>query len=105
MKRTAAKSRTRIYPTRNDRSYREPDVCTLLEDSVKTNLTPPEQTPLERGLESDQDRRTPKLVKALLFLGISSLGLLGIRLLPATASDGWVPTVALVAGLGLITMA
>lgn len=45
---------------------------------------------------------TPKTLKSLMFIFISTLGLFGIRLLPAVVAEGWIPTVILVAGLGLI---
>jgi hypothetical protein len=57
------------------------------------------------GRRYEQHRKTLGLVKALLFLWISGFGLLGIRLLPATASDGWIPVLALLAVLGLIAAA
>jgi hypothetical protein len=49
--------------------------------------------------------KTPRLLKAVLFVGISGLGLLGIRILPATASEGWIHFIALLAALGLIVAA
>jgi hypothetical protein len=47
----------------------------------------------------------PLLLKTLLFLGILGFGAMGLRILPATASEGWVPTAALLGALGLIAIA
>jgi len=71
--------------------------------SVKESLLP-KKSSLERS-ERRQTRKMPKLLKAVLFVGFSGLGLLGIRILPATASEGWVPLIVLLAALGLIVAA
>ena len=75
----------------------------IFDDSVK-DLLLPQKTSLERS-ERSQTRKIPKLLKAVLFVGFSGLGLLGIRILPATASEGWLPVIALLAALGLIVAA
>jgi hypothetical protein len=55
--------------------------------------------------ERRQSRKMPRLLKAVLFVGFSGLGLLGIRILRATASEGWLPVIALLAALALIVAA
>jgi hypothetical protein len=73
------------------------------DDSVKDLLLPKKTLP-ERS-ERRQSRKMPRLFKAVLFVGFSGLGLLGVRILPATASEGWLPVIALLAALGLIVAA
>jgi hypothetical protein len=46
---------------------------------------------------------TPLPVKILVFLLVATLGVVGVSLLPATASEGWRPTLVLIGALGLIT--
>lgn len=48
---------------------------------------------------------TPKFIKLLLFLFIGLFGLLGIRLVPATASQGNVPLLTLLAAVGCVIAA
>lgn len=47
----------------------------------------------------------PVAVKCLLLLLLSILALVGIRLVPATIKEGWIPALALAGALGLITCA
>ena len=47
----------------------------------------------------------PRLLKVILFAGLSGLGVLAIRILPATASEGWIHFIALLVALGLIVAA
>jgi hypothetical protein len=47
--------------------------------------------------------RMPGALKGLMFIFISMLGFLGLRLLPSVVAEGWIRTVILVAALGLIT--
>ena len=54
---------------------------------------------------SGKNKVTPVPVKCLLFLFISALALVGVRLLPATVSEGWIPALTLVGALGLVTVA
>jgi len=75
------------------------------QQSAKRNVQPPERASEESGSAYKKSRNTPVFVRGLLFLLVSSLGLLGLRLLPEVALDGWRPIVALLAGLGLITAA
>lgn len=57
------------------------------------------------GVPYVKTKTTPRFVKALLFLLISLLGLLGLQVLPTTVPQGWVPVVALLAALGLVATA
>jgi hypothetical protein len=82
-----------------DLSDPEPDVCTLLDQVVLTAEA------RRRGSRSGRIRSMPLLLKTLLFLGILGFGAMGLRILPATASEGWVPTAALLGALGLIAIA
>ena len=54
---------------------------------------------------SGKNKITPLTVKCLLFLLISVLALVGVRLFPATGSEGWMPALTLVGALGLLTVA
>jgi hypothetical protein len=47
-------------------------------------------------------RKIPTPLKILLFLFVSLLGILDLRLLPAILSEGRLPTIALLGALGLI---
>lgn len=72
--------------------------------SIEKDLRLPKEISRERSIRG-QTRKMLKLLKIVLFMEISGLGLLGIRILPATASESWVPAVALLATLGLIVAA
>jgi hypothetical protein len=48
---------------------------------------------------------TPKWLKCLLSLSLGLFGLLGIRLLPFTFAEGWIPGVTLLITLGLVLCA
>ena len=69
--------------------------------SVEKKAPSPKET-LRKRSGRRQIRKVPKLLKAVLFVGISGLGLLGIRILLATPSEGWVPAIALLAAFGLL---
>jgi hypothetical protein len=53
--------------------------------------------------EADSDDVLTAII--IVFVGLSGLGLLGVLILPATASEGWVPFIVLLATLGLIVTA
>ena len=63
------------------------------------------ETLLPQQSQRRPSRKTPRLLKVILFVGFSGLALLGVRILPATAAEGWVPFIALLAALGLIVAA
>jgi hypothetical protein len=44
-------------------------------------------------------KTTPILVKCLMLLLVVALGSIGVRLVPATAREGWIPGMGLIAGL------
>jgi hypothetical protein len=69
--------------------------------SAEKTLPSPKKTSPERS-DHRQNRRIPKLLKAVLCVGISGFLLFGIWILPATASEGWAPAIALLAALGLV---
>lgn len=73
-------------------------------DSAEKSLSLSKKTLPERS-QQGKSRKMPRLIKAVLFVGILELGLIGVRILPATASEGWVPTVAVLAALGLVIAA
>jgi len=57
------------------------------------------------GVMESKKEPAPRLLKVLVLLFISLLGLLAIRLFHSTFPEGWMPTVALLAALGLIAAA
>lgn len=72
----------------------EQDVCKLLDESARViNGTPP---------SAKEESPTPTPMRGLLFLLISLLGFLGMRLLPSAFAEGWLPAVTLLAALGLV---
>jgi hypothetical protein len=54
---------------------------------------------------SGKNQIAPLPVKCLLFLLISVLVLVGVRLFPATVGEGWMPALTLVGALGLLIRA
>ena len=54
---------------------------------------------------SGKNKTAPRPVKCLLFLLVSVLVLVGVRLFPATAGEGWMPALTLVGALGLLIRA
>ncbi len=48
---------------------------------------------------------TPRVLKILVFLLISLLGLLAVRLAHSVFREGWMPTVTLLIALGLVSAA
>jgi hypothetical protein len=73
-------------------------------ESGKNSLSLSKET-LPEPSQHRPTQRMPRLLQVILFVGLSGLGLLGIRILPATASEGWIHFIALLAALGLIVAA
>ena len=57
-----------------------------------------------KAMHRRREKKTALIpLRCLMLLLVVPLGAVGIRLLPATAGQGWIPGMALIGALGLIT--